>query len=675
DCADPLGQTCQDGMCIPNPCGTHLFTYMPQEGDNFTTIHVAGTFNGFPQAFADGLQMAFDEDDGVWWAKTMLDDGEYAYKFVLDSDQFIQDTANPFEAGDGFGGFNSVLYITCAQCGQYCTALADGCAGEDAVFPNRAACEEACAGYRADGMAGDAMGDTLQCRLTLAAQAANDTDLCADAGVASMVCGGGMMGEPLMPGELVITEILKNPSAPNDATGEWFELLNTTDRPLDLAGLRFEEDNGAEPFTVDRMLVVEPGGYVVLGNSDEPYVDYTYGDAMTLANGGDEIFIFDGDTLINVVAYDADAFPNSPNTAMMYGGEYDPDNDSNNDGQFWCDARTPIGDPDSDRGTPGEANPLCAPPATLLTIPSVRNPEALDHPEIGTPVEIQGAVVTAISANGTHIFAQDPQGGPWSGIYLNNGDDLDVSAISEGSLINATGFYDEDDFGQDPGAGTLSTLRLSTITATGSMAPPAPRMGTTAEYSANETAEPWESVLVVVSDVTVTTAPNQFGEFELDGLLLVNDLLHVVDPPPVADDLFESLIGPLNFSFERYKIEPRSADDAMPGMGSMDPPTTMQIQMLLNMRCTGCHTKGGSSGGLNFDDIETDLINVPSFDIPAMDFIEPGDSANSYLFLKIEGTHIAAGGSGLQMPRGGGAPLPDNEINLVRDYIDITLAR
>ena len=35
-----------------------------------------------------------------------------------------------------------------------------------------------------------------------------------------------------------------------------------------------------------------------------------------------------------------------------------------------------------------------------------------------------------------------------------------------------------------------------------------------------------------------------------------------------------------------------------------------------------------------------------------MSLIEPGDETKSYLWLKIEGTHNAAGGAGSSMPKG-----------------------
>ena len=47
------------------------------------------------------------------------------------------------------------------------------------------------------------------------------------------------------------------------------------------------------------------------------------------------------------------------------------------------------------------------------------------------------------------------------------------------------------------------------------------------------------------------------------------------------------------------------------------------------------------------------IVNVQSNEAPTMDRIEPFDSAYSYLWHKISGTHLSVGGSGAQMPLGG----------------------
>ncbi|MEO1272757.1 MAG: hypothetical protein AAFX99_32110 [Myxococcota bacterium] len=79
---------------------------------------------------------------------------------------------------------------------------------------------------------------------------------------------------------------------------------------------------------------------------------------------------------------------------------------------------------------------------------------------------------------------------------------------------------------------------------------------------------------------------------------------------------------------------------------------------------------GGGSGGLNFDDFMTAMVDVPSR-APGLDLIEPGDSDNSFLIQKLEGTQGA--GNGSQMPRGR-APMSSEDIALIRDFIDNTLA-
>lgn len=76
-----------------------------------------------------------------------------------------------------------------------------------------------------------------------------------------------------------------------------------------------------------------------------------------------------------------------------------------------------------------------------------------------------------------------------------------------------------------------------------------------------------------------------------------------------------------------------------------------EVQMLLNVRCAPCHI-GGASGGLSLTRFTTSTINVPSSS--SLDYIEPGDRQLSYLFRKVEGTHLSVqGGSGARMPRSG----------------------
>ena len=76
------------------------------------------------------------------------------------------------------------------------------------------------------------------------------------------------------------------------------------------------------------------------------------------------------------------------------------------------------------------------------------------------------------------------------------------------------------------------------------------------------------------------------------------------------------------------------------------------IEAIWAADCAYCHTSGGTSGNLNLDAGYASIVDTPSDDVPTMDLIEPGDTASSYLWRKLEGTHKAAGGAGSTMPLG-----------------------
>ena len=110
--ADLLGA---GGGAAGAPCGTTTFTYDPG-GASRKSVHVAGSFNGWPQTVAGGgwpLALV----GGKWTATRVVPPGHATYKLVLDESQWIADPANPKSEADGFGGQNSVLDVTCAPGG------------------------------------------------------------------------------------------------------------------------------------------------------------------------------------------------------------------------------------------------------------------------------------------------------------------------------------------------------------------------------------------------------------------------------------------------------------------------------------------------------------------------------------------------------------------------------
>ena len=82
--------------------------------------------------------------------------------------------------------------------------------------------------------------------------------------------------------------------------------------------------------------------------------------------------------------------------------------------------------------------------------------------------------------------------------------------------------------------------------------------------------------------------------------------------------------------------------------------------------CSVCHAGSNAPQGLHLDAANSysQLVGIPSSEVPALLRVKPGDPANSYVVQKIEG-HAAVGG---QMPLGG-APLPAATIAVIRQWI------
>jgi hypothetical protein len=88
--------------------------------------------------------------------------------------------------------------------------------------------------------------------------------------------------------------------------------------------------------------------------------------------------------------------------------------------------------------------------------------------------------------------------------------------------------------------------------------------------------------------------------------------------------------------------------------------------------CTGCHPNEPPAAGLDLHGnpqfIYENLVDVRSTELPGMYRIARGAPSDSYLWRKINGTHLEAGGSGEMMPLG--APALDEEtLNIIERWI------
>jgi len=180
---------------------------------------------------------------------------------------------------------------------------------------------------------------------------------------ADQLCGACTMVGTVQPGDLVITEIMNNPSAVADADGEWFELYNDAPYPIDLQGLDINHtaNDPSAVHTIASSVVVPSGGYVVLGiNSNSSTnggvtVDYQYS-GVSLNNTVDYVAIVDGNTVIDQVTYDEasglDPAGASRTLDPLYLSALQNDTDTN-----FCTASSMMAG--GDAGTPGAANDNC----------------------------------------------------------------------------------------------------------------------------------------------------------------------------------------------------------------------------------------------------------------------------------------------------------------------------
>jgi hypothetical protein len=93
------------------------------------------------------------------------------------------------------------------------------------------------------------------------------------------------------------------------------------------------------------------------------------------------------------------------------------------------------------------------------------------------------------------------------------------------------------------------------------------------------------------------------------------------------------------------------------------------VQPIFNSDCTSCHSGSSPSKGLDLasGNAWDSLYLVSSTQSGSDDLVAPGDAANSWLFIKVEGTQ--GSGNGVQMPDGSSA-LSSSDQNKIEDWIN-----
>lgn len=197
---------------------------------------------------------------------------------------------------------------------------------------------------------------------------------------------------------------------------------------------------------------------------------------------------------------------------------------------------------------------------------------------VGATVDLRSVVVTGVGTPATKGFwAQDAGGGAWSGIWFVDLDGV-APALAPGDVVDVEGAYLE-----YPGASTdsLSEILVDSVVVTSNGAAITTSPVTLQDLS-DSWAESWEGCLVEVGGAaSIENIDAGFGEYRVsDGVttLLIDDAAFASVSYLEAGDSFERLAGLVHFGFGEYKLEPRSAADAVPAPPVSFPATVAQLQ-------------------------------------------------------------------------------------------------
>ncbi len=201
-------------------------------------------------------------------------------------------------------------------------------------------------------------------------------------------CSINCQKELFTKGQIIVTEVLVNPKAVGDGSGEWIELYNPGELAVDINGWVLR-DVGSDKFYIKsaKPVWVAPGAYLVLGGTTDKTVNggatvqvgWLTAGAPTpfqLSNTAqDDVIIEWNGQIIDQVTFSPKGFvcslPNPPANCQTIGfpivegksmqvdpGSYDAV--KNDDYKNWCEGQDTYGD--GDIGSPGQANPPCVNP-------------------------------------------------------------------------------------------------------------------------------------------------------------------------------------------------------------------------------------------------------------------------------------------------------------------------
>ena len=177
--------------------------------------------------------------------------------------------------------------------------------------------------------------------------------------------GGGIAEGEIPFGDLLITEIMYNPTAISDTEGEWLEIYNTSSQSIDIFQLVLIKGTEVQHIVSENILIA-PQQHLVLARhlNATNALSYVYGSDLTLTNTGDDLVLAnygtdgtDGQVIARVNYGDA-GFPDGSGASISLNPASYEVNQAQL-GENWCVSTLPFDT--GDLGTPGILNEDCNP--------------------------------------------------------------------------------------------------------------------------------------------------------------------------------------------------------------------------------------------------------------------------------------------------------------------------
>ncbi len=205
------------------------------------------------------------------------------------------------------------------------------------------------------------------------------------------------------------------------------------------------------------------------------------------------------------------------------------------------------------------------------TIYAIQDENHADHPDLGTAVIIEGVVVTTPMIYTTRdsevpdgFFVQEPEGGPYSGVYVFVIEGQ--ATVQPGDRVDLRGLYVE--YFEN------TQIEATQVEVVGTADIPAPAAVTTAAVrTGGPEAEQYEGVPVQLEQVEVTAADLGYGDFGVspagggEELIVSPDFDIYYDFEPSLGFVFQSLTGVINYSYAEHRLLPRGCADILDAQG------------------------------------------------------------------------------------------------------------